>query len=85
MRKKLLMRIFSKYQTSSILKRFCKCRYIFCYNPEKVFLWKKRGAALGIRADLQAAVQSREFAEQMKDIIEYRTMAYYQRRYRNEE
>ena len=51
----------------------------------KGFFVEKEGAALGIRADLQAAVQSREFAEQMKDIIEYRTMAYYQRRYRNEE
>ena len=41
------------------------------------------GYAIGIRRDLEAVIGSRVLQEQMKDIIEYRTMEYYRRRYRD--
>ena len=40
------------------------------------------GAALALREDLQDVIRMPVFAQQMKDVIEYRTMDYYQRRYR---
>ena len=41
------------------------------------------GYAIGIRRDLEAVIGSRVLQEQMKDIIEYRTMEYYRRRYQD--
>ena len=41
------------------------------------------GYAIGIREDLRAVIGSRVMQEQMKDIIEYRTVEYYRRRYRD--
>ena len=38
--------------------------------------------ALALRDDLKEVIRLPEFAIQMKDVIEYRTMDYYQRRYR---
>lgn len=39
--------------------------------------------AIGIRQDLETVIGSRVIREQMKDIIEYRTVEYYRRRYEN--
>lgn len=41
------------------------------------------GYAIGIREDLRAVIGSRGMREQMKDIIEYRTVEYYRRRYKD--
>ena len=41
----------------------------------------KEGYALAIRDDLAEIVKSQAFAQHMGDIIDYRTMDYYQRRY----
>lgn len=83
--KKITYEDFLKISDKQHIKKILQMPVHFLLQSGKGFFVEKEGAALGIRADLQAAVQSREFAEQMKDIIEYRTMAYYQRRYRNEE
>ena len=45
---------------------------------------EKEGFALAIREDLRAVVKSRAFCMHMKDILEYRTMDYYRRRYERE-
>ena len=47
----------------------------------KGFFIDKEGFALAIRDDLKDIVGNAIFGEQMKDILEYRTMEYYRRRY----
>ena len=39
-------------------------------------------AVLGLREELRSVINHPVFVEQMKDVIDYRTMDYYQRRYR---
>ena len=41
----------------------------------------KEGYALGIRDELEELIKVGAFKAQMKDIIEYRTMEYYRKRY----
>ncbi|WP_285823686.1 DEAD/DEAH box helicase family protein [Schaedlerella arabinosiphila] len=50
----------------------------------KGFFIDKEGYALAIREDLRAVVKNHTFCEHMKDILEYRTMDYYRRRYKGE-
>lgn len=47
----------------------------------KGFFVEKDGYALAIRDELVDVIKNNEFKTQMKDIIEYRTMEYYRRRY----
>ena len=46
-----------------------------------LFFIDKDGYALGIRDELSDVIKVDAFKKQMKDIIEYRTMEYYRRRY----
>lgn len=50
----------------------------------KGFFVDREGYALAIREELSEIVKTRAFGEQMKDILEYRTMEYYRRRYAGE-
>ena len=50
----------------------------------KGFFIDKEGFALAIREDLRTVVKSHAFCEHMNDILEYRTMDYYRRRYERE-
>ena len=47
----------------------------------KGFFIEKAGYAIAIREDLGSVIQNSAFKEHMKDILEYRTMEYYRRRY----
>lgn len=47
----------------------------------KGFFIDKEGYALGIREELRPVIGTEVFASHMKDILEYRTMDYYRRRY----
>ena len=47
----------------------------------KGFFVEKAGYAIAIREDLEAVIRNAAFREHMKDILEYRTMEYYRRRY----
>ena len=47
----------------------------------KGFFIEKAGYALAIREDLEPVIGNVAFREHMKDILEYRTMEYYRRRY----
>ncbi len=47
----------------------------------KGFFIEKEGYALAIREGLKDAIENEAFKEHMKDILEYRTMEYYRRRY----
>ena len=44
---------------------------------------KREGCALALSEKLQGVIDNPVFVDQMRDVIEYRTMDYYQRRYRN--
>lgn len=50
-------------------------------KSEKGFFIEKEGCALALREDLRDIIQLKAFKAQMKDILEYRTMEYYRRRY----
>lgn len=47
----------------------------------KGFFVEKEGYAIAIREDLEEIVRNEAFKKHMKDILEYRTMEYYRRRY----
>lgn len=47
----------------------------------KGFFVEKEGSVLALREDLADIIQNEAFQRHMKDIIEYRTMEYYRRRY----
>lgn len=50
----------------------------------KGFFIEKEGYALAIRDDLGEVIKNEAFKKHMKDILEYRTMEYYRRRYAGE-
>ncbi len=47
------------------------------------FFVKRDGCALALSEKLQGVIDNPVFVDQMRDVIKYRTMDYYQRRYRN--
>lgn len=42
---------------------------------------ERDGCVLGLREELRTVVKLKEMAEQMWDVIEYRMMEYYRKRY----
>ena len=54
----------------------------FLLESGKGFFVKQEGVALALREDLRDVISIPAFAEHMKDVIEYRAMDYYRRRYR---
>ena len=53
----------------------------FLKSSGKGFFVEKEGYALALREELSVVVGNETFATHMKDILEYRTMEYYRRRY----
>lgn len=53
----------------------------FLMGSGKGFFVKKEGAVLALNSQLRNIVRQAGFCEQMKDIIKYRTMDYYRKRY----
>ena len=56
----------------------------FLMASGKGFFIEKEGYALAIREDLEEIIGMEAFKKHMKDILEYRTMEYYRRRYTGE-
>ena len=76
---------YEKYQAISDkdhVKKILQMPVHFLQESGKGFFVTQDGAALALREDLQDVIRMPVFAQQMKDVIEYRTMDYYQRRYR---
>ena len=67
------------------VKKILQMPVHFLLESGKGFFVKKEGAALALREELTDVIGNPVFAEQMKDVIEYRVMDYYQRRYRGRE
>ena len=53
----------------------------FLQESGKGFFVQKKGYALALREELRGHITDQAFVEQVKDVIEYRVMDYYQRRY----
>ena len=45
---------------------------------------KKEDSALALRDEMKEIIRNPVLAQQMKDVIEYRVMDYYQRRYKEQ-
>lgn len=54
----------------------------FLQESGKGFFVKEEGSVLALRSDLAEIVKGDAFRKHMKDVVEYRVMDYYQRRYR---
>ena len=64
------------------LKKIISMPVHFLLESGKGFFVKKDGAAIGIREELRPLIDNPVMVCQMKDVIDYRAMDYYQRRYR---
>lgn len=64
------------------LKKIISMPVHFLMESGKGFFVKKDGFAISLRSEMKDLVGSTTFKEHMKDIIEYRAMDYYKRRYR---
>ena len=53
----------------------------FLQESGKGFFVQKEGYALALREELESVVRDQAFVAHVKDVIDYRTMDYYQRRY----
>ena len=65
------------------IKKIIQMPVHFLLESGRGFFIKKDGCVLALRDELKDVVGNPVFVEQMKDVIDYRTMDYYQRRYRN--
>lgn len=76
---------YERYQAISDkehVKKILQMPVHYLQESGKGFFVKENGSALTLREDLRESIHSEAFVNQMKDVIEYRAMDYYQRRYR---
>ena len=76
---------YEEYKNMSDRQHLTKAKTMpirFLKESGKGFFIEKEGYALAIREDLRPVIKSSAFRAHMKDILEYRTMDYYRRRYR---
>ena len=64
------------------IKKILKMPVHYLLESGKGFFVKKDGAALALKDEMQEMIDNPVFIKQMKDVVEYRTMDYYRRRYR---
>lgn len=65
------------------INKILKMPVHFLQESGKGFFVKRDGCALALSENLQDVIDNPVFVDQMRDVVEYRTMDYYQRRYRN--
>ncbi len=63
------------------IKKILQMPVHFLQESGKGFFVKKEGTALALKEELTDVILQPAFGEQMKDVIEYRVMDYYRRRY----
>ena len=63
------------------IKKILQMPVHFLQESGNGFFVKKEGTALALKEDLTDVILQPAFGEQMKDVIEYRAMDYYRRRY----
>ncbi len=75
---------YADYQSMTDRQHLSKAKSMpikFLRASGKGFFIEKAGYALAIREDLESVIGNAAFKGHMKDILEYRTMEYYRRRY----
>lgn len=75
---------YDEYKNMTDKQHLAKARTMpvkFLKASGKGFFIDKDGYALAVREDLQSVIKNDAFRSHMKDILEYRTMEYYRRRY----
>ena len=78
---------YSEYKAMTDKQHLSKAKSMpikFLKASGKGFFIEKEGYAIAIRDDLKAVIEKIAFKKHMKDILEYRTMEYYRRRYAGE-
>lgn len=76
---------YEKYKSISNkahLKKILTMPVHFLQESGKGFFVKRDGFAISLKSELERYIGNPTFVEQVKDIVEYRAMDYYQRRYR---
>ena len=63
------------------VKKILQMPVHFLQESGKGFFVQKEGYALALREELESVIRDPAFVGHVKDVIEYRTMDYYQRRY----
>lgn len=79
---------FKKYKDipdKDHLKKILDMPVHFLLESGKGFFVKKDDVILGLREELRPLIDNPVMIQQMKDVIDYRTMYYYQRRYRKKQ
>lgn len=75
---------YEEYRKMTDRQHLSKARSMpirFLKSSGKGFFIDKEGFALAIRDDLKECIENAAFRYHLKDILEYRTMEYYRRRY----
>ena len=72
---------YRKISDKNHIQKIMKMPVYFLLKSGEEFFVKKDGAALALRDEMEEIVKEPVLAEQMKDVIEYRAIDYYRRRY----
>ena len=75
---------YSEYKKMTDRQHLSKAKSMpikFLKASGKGFFIDRDGYALAIREELAGIAENEAFKQQMKDILDYRTMEYYRRRY----
>ena len=75
---------YRKISDKNHIQKIMKMPVHFLLKSGEEFFVKKDGAALALRNEMEEIVKEPVLAEQMKDVIEYRAMDYYRRRYKEQ-
>lgn len=80
--KNMTIQKYNSISDKEHLKKILLMPVHFLLESGKGFFVKKDGAAIGLREELRPLIDNPVMVCQMKDVIDYRAMDYYQRRYR---
>jgi len=80
--KNMTIQKYNSISDKEHLKKILSMPVHFLLESGKGFFVKKDGAAIGLREELRPLIDNPVMVCQMKDVIDYRAMDYYQRRYR---
>ena len=75
---------YCKISDKDHIKRIIKMPVNFLVKSGKGFFLKREDSALALRDEMKEIIKNPVLAQQMKDVIEYRAMDYYQRRYKEQ-
>lgn len=75
---------YCKISDKDHIKKIIKMPVNFLVKSGKGFFVEKEDSALALRDEMKAIIKNPVLAEQIKDVIEYRVMDYYQRRYKEQ-